>query len=248
MERSRLYFASDVHLGLEVGHPAAREMRFVQFLRSIPVDKTAAVYLLGDIWDFWYEYRDVVPKGSVRVLAAITDLIDAGVEVYFAPGNHDIWCYSYFESLGMRRIDQPHVFEFAGKTFCVGHGDGLGPGMYGYKLMNRIFKCRFLQVLFSALHPWFAFRLGKGWSRGNRLSRGRAYHFKGEGEPLYDWARAFSSQRHVDFFIFGHLHTSVRTTIPGGAELRVLDSWISGVDYLYFDATSGCVGHSMNIE
>ena len=159
MKRTLTYFVSDVHLGLDVKDPAGREARFVQFLRSIPAERTETLYLLGDIWDFWYEYRDVVPKGYVRVFGALTDLMDRGVRVRFFPGNHDIWAYSYFESLGMEKLEQPYVTEIGGKRFCLGHGDGLGPGMRGYKIMRAAFHNRFLQILFSALHPWFAFRL-----------------------------------------------------------------------------------------
>ena len=115
MPRNLTYFASDVHLGLQVADPAGREARFVSFLRSIPAAETEALYLLGDIWDFWYEYRDVVPKGYVRVFGALTDLMDAGVKVYFFPGNHDIWAYGYFEELGMKILEQPYVTDIGGK-------------------------------------------------------------------------------------------------------------------------------------
>ena len=165
MPRNLTYFASDVHLGLQVADPAGREARFVSFLRSIPAAETEALYLLGDIWDFWYEYRDVVPKGYVRVFGALTDLMDAGVKVFFFPGNHDIWAYGYFEELGMKILEQPYVTEIGGKTFCLGHGDGLGPVDRGYRILRGIFHNRFLQACFSALHPWFAYRLGNGWSR-----------------------------------------------------------------------------------
>ena len=126
-ERRYTYFVADVHLGLDVNDPRAREARFVSFLRSLDPEQTAALYLLGDIFDFWYEYRDVVPKGYCRVFAAIQDLIEAGVEVYFFQGNHDVWTYSYFEELGMHRLVQPATVEIGGKVFCLGHGDGLGP-------------------------------------------------------------------------------------------------------------------------
>ena len=248
MDKRNIYFVSDVHLGLEVNDPVEREARFVAFLRSIPADATHALYLLGDIWDFWYEYRDVVPKGSVRVFAALMDLMDAGVEVYFCRGNHDIWCYSYFESMGMHVISQPHVFEFCGKTFCVGHGDGLGDVGSGYKLMNAAFKCRALQWLFSLLHPWLAFRLGKGWSKNNRLSRGCAYEFKGEQEPLYRYAEEFGRPLHVDYFIFGHYHAPYSCVLPCGAQLLLLDDWMDASDYLYFDGITVGSGHCRNTE
>ena len=248
-ERKGVYFVSDVHLGLEVNDPAEREARFVAFLRGIPSDTTLALYLLGDIWDFWYEYRDVVPKGNVRVFAALMDLMDAGVKVYFFPGNHDIWCYSYFESLGITVVrEQPQVVEIGGKVFCLGHGDGLGPGLRGYKFMNSVFKCRFVQRLFSALHPWLAFRLGRGWSRRSRLARHEEYKFRGPDEPLYKWASEFSSVHHVDFFIFGHLHCEADVALPSGARLIVMKDWIERSQYWYFDGILVGVGHSINTE
>ena len=248
-ERKGVYFVSDVHLGLEVKDPADREARFVSFLRDIPKDTTLALYLLGDIWDFWYEYRDVVPKGYVRVFAALMDLMDAGVKVYFFPGNHDIWCYGYFASMGITVVhDQPQLVEIGGKVFCIGHGDGLGPGLGGYKFMNSIFKCRFVQRLFSTLHPWIAFRLGNGWSRHNRLARNEEYVFKGPEEPLYKWALDFSERTHVDCFIFGHLHAQVDLTLPTGARLIVMKDWMDLSQYWYFDGILVGVGHSMNTE
>ena len=198
-ERKGVYFVSDVHLGLEVKDPADREARFVSFLRDIPKDTTLALYLLGDIWDFWYEYRDVVPKGYVRVFAALMDLMDAGVNG-------------------------------------------------GYKFMNSIFKCRFVQRLFSTLHPWIAFRLGNGWSRHSRLARNEEYVFKGPEEPLYKWALDFSERTHVDCFIFGHLHAQVDLTLPTGARLIVMKDWMDLSQYWYFDGILVGVGHSMNTE
>lgn len=247
-ERKLVYFVSDVHLGLDVKDPDGREARFVSFLRGIPAEETCALYLLGDIWDFWYEYRDVVPKGSVRVFSSLMDLMDAGVQVYFLPGNHDIWCYHYFESMGIRIISQPHVVEYGGKVFCLGHGDGLGPGLGSYRLMNGIFKCRPVQWLFSTLHPWIAFRLGKGWSRRSRLAKGRKYVFRGPGDPLYEWCADFASRTHVDFFIFGHLHSEVDVTLPGGERLVVMDDWMDGSQNWKFDGILVGSGHSMKTE
>ena len=236
MDRKQLtYFVSDVHLGLQVAGPAEREARFVSFLRNIPVEETEALYLLGDIWDFWYEYRDVVPKGYVRVLAALQDLMDKGVKVYFFQGNHDVWTYSYFETLGMVRLEQPAVVEISGRRFCLGHGDGLGPVPFGYRLLRSIFHCRFLQVLFSMLHPWIAFRFGNNWSKGNRLARKERYEFRGQDEPLYKFAEKFAEENKVDYFIFGHYHEDVSMTLSSGASFRILKDWIEGSPYLCFD-------------
>lgn len=230
----KTYFVSDVHLGLQVSDPEDRERRFVDFLRRLPSD-TESLYLLGDIWDFWYEYRDVVPKGYVRVFAAIHELIDRGVNVWFFEGNHDIWSYSYFEELGMKRLTQPAVIEIAGRKFCLGHGDGLGPVPMGYRMIRGIFHCRPLQVMFSAIHPWFAFRLGNTWSRHSRLSHHEEYVFKGEEEPLYEFAAGFEKSHEIDCFIFGHYHAAVDLTLPGGARFMVLKDWIAASPYICFD-------------
>ncbi len=234
MDRSLTYFVSDVHLGLQAFDPADRELRFVSFLRSLPAE-TESLYLLGDIWDFWYEYRDVVPKGYVRVFSALVDLIDRGVKVYFFQGNHDVWAYSYFEELGMKRLEQPYVVDIHGKTFCIGHGDGLGPVPFGYRFLRGVFHSRVLQFMFSLLHPWIAFGLGNGWSRRNRLSHDKEYVFRGPEEPLYRFASEFSALRHVDYFVFGHYHSDVRLTLPSGAELLVLKDWMHSSPYLCFD-------------
>ncbi len=232
MPRKLTYFVSDVHLGLDVADPSGRESRFVAFLRGIPASETEALYLLGDIWDFWYEYRDVVPKGYTRVFAALQGLMDAGVKVYFFQGNHDIWTYSYFEELGMTRCVQPYVTGIGGKTFCLGHGDGLGPGMWGYKFMRWGFHNHFLQRCFSTLHPWLAFRMGNGWSRKSRLGKSIGYTFKGEKEPLYRFCASFTEP--VDFFIFGHYHCAVDLPV-GKARLLILRDWITVSNWLVYD-------------
>jgi len=250
-DRSLVYFVSDVHLGLDVNDPAARERRFVAFLESIPKDKTRALYMLGDIWDFWYEYRDLVPKGYVKVFAALMGLMDAGVEVFFFQGNHDIWCYHYFEDMGIRILQQPYLIEIGGKSFCLGHGDGLGPGDFSYKLMRWLFRNKLCQRLFSSLlHPTLAFKIGKGWSKGSRLARNEEYHFKGEEEPLYKFALKYSRNTKVDYFIFGHFHTKVDMTLPTGARLLVLKDWVNNQssNFIVFDLMSGCLGISQNIE
>ena len=234
----KTYFVSDVHLGLQVGDPADRERRFVDFLRSLPED-TEALYLLGDIWDFWYEYKHVVPKGYVRVLSALVDLMDRGVKVYFFQGNHDVWTYGYFEELGMRKLVQPALIEIGGKRFCLGHGDGLGPVPAGYRFLRGVFHSRVAQFLFSLLHPWIAFGLGNGWSKNNRLSHDKEYVFRGEEEPLYKFAVDFAASDDVDYFVFGHYHADVHMTLPSGAQFHVLKDWMHSSPYLCFDGIKG---------
>ena len=233
----KTFFVSDVHHGLQVGDPAGRERRFADFLQGLPED-TDALYLLGDIWDFWYEYRDVVPKGYIRVFSALQSLMDRGVKVYFFQGNHDVWTYSYFEELGMKRLEQPCLVEIGGKRFCLGHGDGLGPVPAGYRFLRGLFHNRVAQFLFSMLHPWIAFRFGNGWSRNNRLAHDQEYEFRGKDEPLYKFAEEFSARNDVDYFIFGHYHSSVDMTLPSGARLLVLKDWMRSSPYLCFDGIS----------
>lgn len=239
MARNLTYFVSDVHLGLQVADAAGREARFVDFLKGIDPQDTEALYLLGDIWDFWYEYRDVVPKGYVRVFSALQRLMDGGVRVYFFQGNHDVWSYRYFEELGLVRLTQPARVQIGDKWFCLGHGDGLGPGNQGYKFLRWVFHNRVLQALFSGLHPWFAFRLGNGWSRSSRLGKDVKYDFKGEEEPLYQFCATYPEP--ADYFIFGHYHCrGVDMPVGGsGARLLLLCDWIGCSNWMVYDREAG---------
>ena len=227
----RIYFVSDVHLGLKVPDPQEREDRFVKFIKSIPREGTLALCLLGDIWDFWYEYRDVVPREGARALSALISLMEDGVRVWFCPGNHDLWSFSFFESLGMERLGQPAFFEAQGVRFCVGHGDALGRTSVGTALITAVFHSRITQALFSCLHPFLAFRFGMGWSESNRRKRSEkkgVYHFRGPSEPLYRYAEELSRTRPVDVFVFGHFHDAYDTVLPSGSRFVLLDSWMPG--------------------
>ena len=227
MERSKIYFVADVHLGLKAGDPAEREERFVKWLRGIRTPETKAVWLLGDIWDFWYEYRDVIPREAARVTAQILELVDEGVEVYYIPGNHDIWLYSFWQEMGVKVLPQTQEIELCGKKFLLGHGDGLGGAKWGYRLMLKIFHSRVCQVLFNQLHPWLAYRFGTDWSNSNRRRHG-GYKFRGADEPLYKFCL---EQEKADFRIFGHFHDAVDMAMPDGGRLIVLKDWIAGGEH-----------------
>ena len=228
-----IYFVADIHLGLKAGPegPAEREARFVDWLHSINRPDTEALWLLGDIWDFWYEYRDVIPREAVRVVAAISNLLDAGVKVYYIPGNHDIWLYSFWQKLGVQVLRQPQTVELSGKRILLGHGDALGGAKWGYRLMLRIFHSRVCQVLFSGLHPWLAYRFGTDWSNSNRRKHG-GYKFRGEDEPLWRYCKAECEKATVagapvDLCLFGHFHDAVDMPVAG-SRLVVLKDWIDG--------------------
>lgn len=249
VDRTHIYFVSDVHLGLDVKNPQGREERFVKFLNSLSPIRTKAVYLLGDIWDFWFEYKYVVPMGYSEVFSALKKLMQNGVEVYFIPGNHDRWTFHYLQSLGIKVIGkQPYRFNFGGRSFCVGHGDGLGPGMYGYKFMQAVFKCRVAQWFFSLLHPSIAFSFANKWSKSSRLAKSVKYKFKGPDEPLYKYVMAQNPR--ADYYIFGHYHVDESLALPNGSRMLLLNDWMDESNYLfaYFDGSSTMVGHSIKTE
>ena len=252
-DKGLYYFVSDIHLGLDYKDPKERERRFALFLQNLP-PQTKKLFLLGDIFDFWYEYKNVIPSRYTRVLGALASLVDRGVEVHFFNGNHDIWTYRFFEQelgLVMER-NQPAVFELCGKRFCMGHGDGLDPKDTGYKLLKWLFTNRVAQVMFSALHPRWAFGFGYSWSKHNRLSKGEQFQFRGASEPLVKFAEQLQSSKgeseKIDYFIFGHYHTEVSMTLPSGAEFHILKDWMDGSPYRYFDGMSTVGGHCQNRE
>lgn len=226
----KTYFVADVHLGLDAGDPALRERRFASWLGSLCRPDTEALYLLGDIWDFWYEYRDVVPREGMRVVSEIVRLVDSGVRVYYFRGNHDIWLYSFWQELGVTVLDQPQWVEIGGKTFLLGHGDGLGGASKGYSFMLKIFHSKVCQKLFSSLHPYLAFRFGTSWSRRNRRSHA-GYRFRGEEEPLYKFCVAATAGKPADFCLFGHFHDAADLSLPNGSRLIVLKDWIGGGEH-----------------
>ena len=228
-----IYFVADVHLGLKAGPegPAEREARFVDWLHSINRPDTEALWLLGDIWDFWYEYRDLIPREGARVTAALIALLEAGIKVYYIPGNHDVWLYSFWQKMGVQVLAQPQTVEIYGKRVLLGHGDALGGAKWNYRLMLCLFKSRVCQVLFSCLHPWLAYRFGTDWSNSNRRKHG-GYRFRGEEEPLYRYCAAeceksAAAGTPVDICLFGHFHDAVDMPVAG-SRLVVLKDWIGG--------------------
>ena len=235
-----VYFLSDAHLGsLAIEHGRMQERRLVRFLDTIK-GKAAAVYLIGDMFDFWYEYKYVVPKGYTRFLGKVSELTDAGVEVHFFTGNHDIWAYDYLESeCGMILHKQPLTTEIYGKTFFIAHGDGLGGRDPKFAFIRTLFHSRICQTLFSAIHPRWGMAFGLSWAKHSRLKRvdGSEPPYMGEDrEPLVRYAKEYlKTHNDINYFIFGHRHIELDLMLSRACRLLILGDWIRLFTYAVFD-------------
>lgn len=235
-----VYFISDAHLGsLAIPHPRMQERRLVNFLDHIK-HKAQAVYLLGDIFDFWYEYKTVVPKGYTRLLGKISELTDMGVEVHYFYGNHDLWQHDYFEKeCGMTLHPHSEVVEIMGQTFFLAHGDGLGDNDRRFKMLRAIFHSKVCQFLFSALHPRWGVAFGLEWARRSRLKRadGKEPPYMGEEkEYLVRFAKNYlTTHPDINYFVFGHRHIELDLMLSRTSRLLILGDWISLFSYAVFD-------------
>lgn len=241
----KVFFLSDFHLGSRRFRDArAAERRVVAFLDSIK-EEAAEIYLLGDVLDYWYEYRDVVPKGFVRLFGKIAELADSGVRIVWMKGNHDMWSYGYLSSeLGIEVADDPMVREIKGKRFFLAHGDGLGPTPRLEKMMLAIFRSRICRRLFSGIHPRWTVPFAYGWSSKNRGQHPVPAPYNGkENEPLMIFARQHlaSSEIPVDYYVFGHRHIAVKDSVEADgkkAETVILGEWFDACSYAVFDGES----------
>jgi UDP-2,3-diacylglucosamine hydrolase len=234
----KIYFASDFHLGVPtLEQSLEREKRICRWLDSIKAD-AGEVFLVGDIFDFWYEYKYTVPKGTVRLLGKIAEITDSGIPVHFFVGNHDLWMKDYFiEELKVSVHHAPITRTFNDKVFYIGHGDGLGPGDKGYKALRKIFASRLSQWLFSRLHPNLAFYIARRSSKRSRIITGDSDEkFLGpENEWLYLFCREYLKDHKVDYFIFGHRHLPLDLDVDGKARYINLGEWIHYYTYAVFD-------------
>lgn len=234
----KIYFLSDFHLGApDYESSLLREKRVVQFLDEIKND-AAVIFILGDLFDFWYEYKRVVPKGFVRILGKLAELTDSGIIIHFFVGNHDMWMNGYFEKeLNIDVYHDPKEFEFNGKKFLIGHGDGLGPGDHRYKFMKKIFRNYFSQWLFGILHPSAGIGLANYFSRKSRAATGKEEEqFLGEEkEWLIIYSKEMLKKQHFDFFIFGHRHLPLEYKLNGESVYINLGDWINYNSYAVFD-------------
>lgn len=235
----KIYFASDNHLGAPTREASLpREKTFVAWLELVKQD-AAAIFLLGDLFDFWMEYKRVVPKGFTRTLGKLAEISDSGIPIFYFVGNHDLWMNGYFEEeLNIPVFHKPQEFQLGSQHFFIGHGDGLGPGDKGYKRMKKVFTNPVCKWLFKRLlHPDFAMRLGQYFSVKNKMISGdEDITFLGEdNEWLVQYSKAKLTESHRDYFVFGHRHLPLQIDLGERSKYINLGDWITYFTYAVYD-------------
>ena len=234
----KIYFASDFHLGVPTYEKSLiREKKVVDWLDLIKKD-AEELYLLGDVFDFWFEYKTVVPRGYVRLLGKLAELSDSGILIHYFTGNHDMWTFDYLsKELNVKIYREPIETEYGSKNFFIGHGDGLGPGDHGYKFIKKIFASSVCQWLFARLHPNFGIGVAEYFSKKSRVAMGISDEkFLGEEkEWLVIHSKELLEKKHYDFLIFGHRHLPLDIKINGNSRYINLGDWIRYNSYGVFD-------------
>jgi len=234
----KIYFASDQHFGAPtIAQSKVREQQFVDWLDSIK-NTADTIFLLGDLFDFWFEYKKAVPKGFVRVLGKLAELSDLGIKIHFFVGNHDLWMHDYFEKeLNIAVYHKPTEFSFNNKTFLIGHGDGLGPHDKGYKRMKKVFTNPFSKWLYRWLHPDIGIKLAQYLSLKNRLISGAedVKYLGEEGEWLVQYCKKKLAEKHYNYFIFGHRHLPLEIALSNNSTYINTGDWITHFSYGEFD-------------
>ena len=241
MNSSKIYFLSDFHLGApNYESSLEREKKIVRFLDEIKND-AQEIFLLGDVFDFWFEYKRAIPKGFVRLQGKIAELTDQGIPVHWFIGNHDMWIFDYVpKELGVVMHRKEIVREFGGKKFFIGHGDGLGPGDHGYKFIKAVFRNKICQWLFARLHPNFGIGLANFFSRKSRVATGDndAKFYGEEKEMLIQFCKSTLKKEHFDFFIFGHRHLPIDFQVSENSKYINTGDWIRYFSYAVYDGQS----------
>ncbi|MEI2759148.1 MAG: UDP-2,3-diacylglucosamine diphosphatase [Bacteroidia bacterium] len=235
----KIYFISDFHLGAPTSEESLiRERKICQWLETIKAD-VSILFILGDVFDFWFEYRHVVPKGYVRILGKLAEIADKGIPIYLFTGNHDMWMFDYLpKELGIKLYRQPEEFNFDNRKFLIGHGDGLGPGDHGYKFIKKVFANKFCQWLFARLHPNFGISLANFWSRKSRQHTGHhdAKYLGDDKEYLVQYIIETEKTKHFDYYIFGHRHLPIDKQIESSHYINLGD-WLSYFTYAEWDGS-----------
>ncbi len=236
LSRTKIYFVSDAHFGVDSQFTTKqREKFFVEWLDAIKVD-ASELYLLGDIFDFWFEYSYVVPRGFVIVLAKLRELSDAGVRIKYFTGNHDMWVFDYLpEVIGAELHTVPEVREIAGKKFYIAHGDGLGKYDRKYNLMKGMFHNRFFQFMFKWIHPDWGCRFALWCSRRSRLKHDLPETPDYEKEFLVMYSREVLKKEHFDYFVFGHRHIPYQYALDDSSLFTNIGDWLFNFSYAVYD-------------
>jgi UDP-2,3-diacylglucosamine hydrolase len=236
--QKKIYFASDFHLGApNYEKSLEREKKIIRWLDQVKAD-ASEIYLLGDVFDFWFEYRHTIPKGFVRLQGKIAELTDSGIKIHWFLGNHDMWVFDYIpKELGVELHESEIEKTYNGKLFYIGHGDGLGPGDKGYKFLKKIFRSKISQWFFARLHPNFGVGLANFWSRKSRKHTGDAdAKFYGEDkEMLIQYCKRKVEQKPYHFFVFGHRHFPIHHQIAPNSQYINTGDWLSYFTYAVFD-------------
>ena len=229
-----IYFISDAHLGApDTAGSLAREKRLVEFLEEIK-GTASDLFIMGDLFDFWFEYRHVVPRGFTRILGKLAELSDLGIRIHYFTGNHDIWNFSYLkEETGISLYNNPTAMTLGGKQFFLAHGDGLDESDHSFRFIRSLFTNRFLQWAFARLHPNLAFSIAQKWSRRSRVKHADDC-FHGESEPIIRYARKHLQNEGYDFLVFGHRHIPVDYPLTPYTRLIILGDWINNFSYAVF--------------
>lgn len=239
-ESGKIYFASDFHLGLKAGtDPLEREKKVVKWLNLVSQDADA-IYLVGDIFDFWWEYKLVVPRGFTRFLGTISEITDSGIPVHFFTGNHDMWLGNYLsDECGLIINTSPVTQSISGKRFHIAHGEGLGSSNKGYIMLLSLFRNKPMRKLFSMLHPSIGVGIGHKWSLNSRLGKGLTREFMGEEkEDLIKYSKSVLEKEQIDYFIFGHRHLALLYRLNQNTEIVFLSDWIKKGSYAEWDGKS----------
>lgn len=236
-ENGKIFFASDFHLGLKTGKdPVEREKLVVRWLNAI-APEAREIFLVGDVFDFWWEYRLVVPRGFTRFLGTISALTDSGIPVHFFTGNHDMWVKDYLSSeCGMIIHTSPYTCSIDDRKFHIAHGEGLGSKNTGYRILLWIFRNKTLQVLYSMLHPGTGIAIGLNWSMHSRFAKGITQEFMGEErEDLLRYSRSVMKDETIDYFVFGHRHLPMTFDNGNNGRILFLGDWFSAGSYAEWD-------------
>lgn len=238
ISQKNIYFLSDFHLGApNAVESLKREKRIVQFLDAIKND-AQQIFIVGDMFDFWFEYKLVVPRGYTRLLGKLAELTDFGIKIHFFAGNHDMWMRDYFQNeLNIPVYYQPTPFEFNGKKFLIGHGDGQGPGDHGYKFLKKLFRNPLCQWMFGVLPPYFGLGIANYFSKKSReLATQKVEVFLGEeNEWLIIYCKEVLQKEQYDYFIFGHRHLPIDFTLNENSRYINLGEWINYDSYAVFN-------------